>query len=484
MWFVEGNRKGDWLEALDWQLRMFQRASEGRFNCTGPDGRSPGIMESHGRYIYIFSDGVLTNVETGRNRYVVEDAWDDRHLRLPCSPSYVFRSSGKKRWDVICSALSKTQYDFQSIRSCILSYSAENGDGWNFGTLEMVLDTMMSSKERANFFRIVYPSIKELAKELPLLFPSPVPILGRNRSSSVSFTQRQCACLLANCFLCTFPRGGLVDEKGLRNINFFRLFDSGDIKHAGSKSAKLLCILQYFSEISSRILNDDPLGRLVVVQRRSLLGAGHGVDWENSQAGFNGLDLAVSYGQTCIEDFDKRGMVWQVDFANKYIGGGVLGNRAVQEEIRFAISPELIVSRIVCPVMSDDETILILGTERFSNYKGYASTFKYDGRHVDSSDVVASEHGMRLATAVICMDALDVSENTEMQFETGKIFRELDKAMCAFLPAEAFSQQSSSMHHLSNMPAVATGNWGCGAFGGDPLLKGMIQLMAAAQASE
>ena len=29
--------------------------------------------------------------------------------------------------------------------------------------------------------------------------------------------------------------------------------------------------------------------------------------------------------------------------------------------------------------------------------------------------------------------------------------------------------------------AVATGNWGCGAFGGNPYLKSLIQLMAAAE---
>jgi len=33
-----------------------------------------------------------------------------------------------------------------------------------------------------------------------------------------------------------------------------------------------------------------------------------------------------------------------------------------------------------------------------------------------------------------------------------------------------------------NKPAsVATGNWGCGAFGGDPQLKSLLQLMAAAE---
>lgn len=29
---------------------------------------------------------------------------------------------------------------------------------------------------------------------------------------------------------------------------------------------------------------------------------------------------------------------------------------------------------------------------------------------------------------------------------------------------------------------LATGNWGCGAFGGDPQLKSLIQLMASSQA--
>ena len=33
------------------------------------------------------------------------------------------------------------------------------------------------------------------------------------------------------------------------------------------------------------------------------------------------------------------------------------------------------------------------------------------------------------------------------------------------------------------LPAVATGNWGCGVFGGDPELKAMIQLLAASAAN-
>jgi hypothetical protein len=30
------------------------------------------------------------------------------------------------------------------------------------------------------------------------------------------------------------------------------------------------------------------------------------------------------------------------DFANKYVGGGVLGNGSLQEEIRFVVSPEML----------------------------------------------------------------------------------------------------------------------------------------------
>lgn len=36
--------------------------------------------------------------------------------------------------------------------------------------------------------------------------------------------------------------------------------------------------------------------------------------------------------------------------------------------------------------------------------------------------------------------------------------------------------------YKNNLPAIATGNWGCGAFRGNPKLKVLIQLMAAAVA--
>jgi hypothetical protein len=51
--------------------------------------------------------------------------------------------------------------------------------------------------------------------------------------------------------------------------------------------------------------------------------------------------------------------------------------RCVQEEIRFLLSPELIVSRAFAESLEDHEALLLEGVERFSSYRGYARTFEY-----------------------------------------------------------------------------------------------------------
>jgi len=48
-----------------------------------------------------------------------------------------------------------------------------------------------------------------------------------------------------------------------------------------------------------------------------------------------------------------------------------------QEEIRFLICPEMIISCLICEKMQPDEAILIVGAERYSNYDGYDRTFRW-----------------------------------------------------------------------------------------------------------
>ena len=77
--------------------------------------------------------------------------------------------------------------------------------------------------------------------------------------------------------------------------------------------------------------------------------------------------------------------------------------------------------------------------------------------------------------------------NSSLQFRQDKIDRELAKALVAFSGgSRTFSVGAGYLGAFSGgagaqLEAVATGNWGCGAFGGDPRLKLVIQLLAASQ---
>lgn len=51
----------------------------------------------------------------------------------------------------------------------------------------------------------------------------------------------------------------------------------------------------------------------------------------------------------------------QVDFANAFLGGGVLSGGCVQEEIRFLICPEMIISRLITEQLGDDECLIMKG---------------------------------------------------------------------------------------------------------------------------
>jgi len=174
------------------------------------------------------------------------------------------------------------------------------------------------------------------------------------------------------------------------------------------------------------------------------------------------------------QGFEEAPELAHVDFANRYIGGGVLSGGCVQEEIRFAICPENVISLLVCPVMLDEEAIQITGAEQFSKYIGYGFRLGYGGDHKDESRV--ADNGSVL-TSILAMDALDFrrvfNPSIEMQLHESKMLRELNKAHAAFVPVNELSLQTH--------PMVATGNWGCGAFLGCAPLKALIQWAAASQ---
>jgi hypothetical protein len=95
------------------------------------------------------------------------------------------------------------------------------------------------------------------------------------------------------------------------------------------------------------------------------------VDWLTSS---NTLSTITVLSEGTIEDSSAS---FHVDFANEYIGGGVLTGGCVQEEILFLIKPECIATLLFCPKMEDREAIVIIGAERYSKYAGYGSRFTW-----------------------------------------------------------------------------------------------------------
>lgn len=57
----------------------------------------------------------------------------------------------------------------------------------------------------------------------------------------------------------------------------------------------------------------------------------------------------------------------------------------MQEEIRFAVCPELIAGCLLCEKMDDNEAIIILGARQYSAYSGYGFSLKFAGAYNDET---------------------------------------------------------------------------------------------------
>ncbi|XP_068725085.1 poly(ADP-ribose) glycohydrolase-like isoform X1 [Montipora capricornis] len=394
------------------------------------------------------------------------DKWDKNHVRMPCSSENLYpgQNSEKKiqnRWELIEATLLGPIASSLELQDAILKYNAHYSKRWNFEALHSYFNEVLDVAARKEFFNQTLPAMVTLALRLPSLCTQAIPLLKRQQNHSLTLSQEQVACLLANAFFCTFPRRNSCkhsEYSTFPDINFNRLFQGGKGGTNSVKTEKLQAIFHYFRRVTKQM----PTGTLTF--QRQIVKSGDMPAWERCSASFGKIHVST---KGTIED-NGIGFL-QVDFANKYIGGGVIGEGCVQEEIRFLICPELILSRLFTERLDDNECVFITGAERFSDYVGYAHTFRWAGNHVDQA---TRDSWGRRCSRIVAIDANIFRCYTD-QFEVGLLKRELDKAYCGFYsPVE--------QRHL---PAIATGNWGCGAFGGDPRVKGLIQMMASGACS-
>lgn len=345
------------------------------------------------------------------------------------------------------------------LEEAILSYNSRFAKKWRFRLLHCYFTEFADADETKAFFSFILPKMVDLALSLPKLVTHALPLLRKQEGYSISLSQQQAACLLANAFFCTYPRRNTTapgsEYTRFPTINFNTLFCAA---LDTTMLNKLRFILHYFK----RVTEEMPTGTLTFARQVCT----NTPSWDNCTTPLSKLHVT---SEGLIES-TGQGML-QVDFANKYIGGGVLGHGCVQEEIRFLICPELIISRLFTEVLGSNESIVVTGAEQFSSYTGYAQSFQWVGDHIDLT--VRDDWGRR-QVQIVAIDAL-VFHGPYAQFKPGLMRRELDKAYCGFMDCDKTS--------CGRGMAVATGKWGCGAFGGNPYLKTILQWMAASAAN-
>lgn len=301
------------------------------------------------------------------------------------------------------------------------------------------------------------------------------------KQSSASFFQERVIdrelgiSLMANMFFCTFHDGfGKLKgfEQRVLQLPSFSLLHT---QTAPQEVAKLRMFLNYFERARTsgqpgQVLAATHKGKITIERIAQSRGSGWFKDSEITKKKLM-LAEVTQMGMGFEDDLAQR-FIAQADFANMFIGGGVLSGGCVQEEIRFSISPENCLAMLVSPCMLDTEAIQIRGAEQFSKYSGYAFGLQYDGDHLDKTP--RDDFDGTVKVAILAMDAIDFrgcDTSFKAQLATDLLERDLRKCYAAF-------QQTSDRDGL-NTKQIATGNWGSGAFGGSPHLKAVIQWAAS-----
>ncbi|CAH8668952.1 unnamed protein product [Dicrocoelium dendriticum] len=408
------------------------------------------------------------------------DKWSSGFVRLPCSPEslYPLYENGRKtivsRWALIENCLRQRVTSTTELKEAILSYNSRFSNLWSFNVLHSICQqALLPDGDEQYFFNHTLPAMCALALNLPVFLTEPIPLMQRGRDWSFTFSQLQIASLLANAFFCTFPRRNsrsrTAEFANYPDINFCNLLSTSatDSNFSGScrKIEKVRCLLHYFHRVTQR----TPSG--TVTYTRRCLGS-RVPDWAESSRSFDQLRVHISAKST-IEDAGPNTL--QIDFANQFLGGGVLRTGCVQEEIMFVLRPELLATCLFVERLGAEETVIVEGAETYSTSAGYADTFRWTGDFQESSSGTERDEWGRWRSVVAAMDATNF-RFAKGQFRPERILRELNKAYCAFTDDLAPRRKLP--------PIVSTGNWGCGAFRGNLDLKGLIQMIACLQAGK
>jgi len=384
------------------------------------------------------------------------------YIRIPYYEKTNPEKLDERRYNIIKEALTK-----YPIRNCnafqyaLLKYHTELSENDNSLLNNLRLYENRYIEESKYFYTEILPFIIEQALKLPEYLSKPIPLLGRYMNIAITFNKLQVMSLLANQFLCIFTE----ENHKLYytpECSFLGIFSTSK-STVDSSVEKIRSVVHYFDKMRKR--NSDSLKSELITFQRVSLKENSTPDWINSS--MNICNVIIDKGRN-IEECEN---MLQVDFANCYLGGGVLRTGCVQEEIRFIITPELFTSMIFTQRLDQLETAFIIGAERVSKFKGYGRSFKFDGDHNDN--YIKFDKWNRKSTEIVALDATHYSPSLKkyIQFSTKETIKEMNKLYVGF--------KNNEYSNFSEGSYIATGNWGCGAFNGDLELKAMLQVLVA-----
>lgn len=299
-------------------------------------------------------------------------------------------------------------------------------------------------------FLSALPRLGLLVDRLQAEHPDGVPLLLPERSAQVELSRAAMAGLGAHLLLGTLPPADDLHPEQPYNTLDRVLGDS-----LPSTVAKLCAWLQWLAQA----VDQPPAGRLALERR--CVPPPSADAWAACQRPLPPVRLVEDRG------IELAHGCTQVDFANRFPGGGVLGRGNVQEELRFAMSPELLASTLLCPAMGPDEAILVHGAGHLARIEGYGGSARYAGPTSSPGPVGLDgtpQVEVLVLDAVAFLDGGDLARQLGLEFR----LREAGKAWVGFAPSR----------WLGPAP-IATGNWGCGVFGGHLPLKACLQWLAA-----
>ena len=312
-----------------------------------------------------------------------------------------------------------------------------------------------SFPEDGKKFLKVYNNISKLILDMDKFFPNgEIEILKSNTTNKIILTRLQVALLFILGFFDIFqPYIKIMNIN--RGYDFEPVFDP----NYGPSFAKGRSFINYMTVIGKWLEENNP----ILNEKITYLRENKQVDIENFKNIQKLCDIQIIEQGSMFNTEAK----FCIDFANKYIGGGALSGGCVQEEILFAVEPEAIVSMFLMEVMDDNDAIRIDNLIQYSNYSGYAFSFKYEESAIkDEQNLI--RHNI-IAIDAVCSYSGGVDKES--------IKRDLIKAYVGF------NLINFDDKDVAKMPkTISSGNWGCGAFGGDYELKFIQQWLAATYA--